>query len=153
MSAARNPLPAPDMSGLAGDFKTLRDLRAASDRHRDQEQEPVSDVTTSRRHDATGDRQGEEHDGHQEHGAAAPEPTPTPRRRTASRRPAPRAADAVALTVRLDPEESDEVDAFLLWLRREAGLRRLDKAEAVRELLRLAREHEPTAKALIRRLR
>ncbi|MFD5110341.1 hypothetical protein [Streptomyces cinereoruber] len=66
---------------------------------------------------------------------------------------APRAADAVALTVRLDPQESDEIDAFLLELRREAGLRRLDKAEAVRELLRLAREHEPTRKALLRRLR
>ncbi|MFD3572199.1 hypothetical protein ACFWVK_34030, partial [Streptomyces sp. NPDC058667] len=131
MSAARTPLSAPDMSGLAGDFKTLRDLRAASDKPRDQEQEPEGDAMTSRRHDVTGDGQGQEHDGRQEHGPADPEPTPppTPRRRAASRRPAPRAADAVALTVRLDPQESDEVDAFLLWLRREAGLRRLDKAE------------------------
>ncbi|WP_151775806.1 hypothetical protein [Streptomyces abyssomicinicus] len=79
-----------------------------------------------------------------------PEPTPRARRRT--RRPPSRAADAVALTVRFDPEESDEVDDFLREVRREARLRRLDKADLVRELLRLAREHESTRKALIRRL-
>ncbi|WP_329404998.1 hypothetical protein [Streptomyces melanogenes] len=139
----------PDMSGLSGDWERLRKLREASD----QGQGPARDATTPRDHDVTGDGEGQEHVDGQEDGPAHPEPQPRARRRTGGRRPAPRAADAVALTVRFEPEESDEVDDFLRDLRREAGRRRLDKAEAVRELLRLAREHEPTRKALIRRLR
>jgi hypothetical protein len=143
----------PDMSGLTGDWQRLKDMREASDQRSEQEQEPERDATTSRDHDVTDDGQDQEHGDVQEDEPADPEPKPRTRRRTGGRRPAPRAADAVALTVRFEPEESDDVDAFLLELRREAGRRRLDKSEAVRELLRLAREHEPTRKALIRRLR
>lgn len=138
----------PDMSGLTGDWQRLKDMREASDQRAD----PDRDATTSRDHDVT-DGGDQEHGDVQEDGPADPEPQPQTRRRTGGRRPAPRAADAVALTVRFEPEESDEVDDFLREVRREAGLRRLDKAEMVRELLRLAREHEPTRKALIRRLR
>ncbi|MFD3431389.1 hypothetical protein, partial [Nocardia fluminea] len=53
-------------------------------------------------------------------------------------RPAPAAADAVPTTVRFDPEEASEVDFFVLELRDDAGRRSLDKAEVIRELLRLA---------------
>ncbi|WP_224283470.1 hypothetical protein [Streptomyces sp. LS1784] len=77
------------------------------------------------------------------------EPTPHPR---GGRRPAPAAADAVALTVRVDPEEASEIDRWLLALRYDARRTRLDKSEAIRELLRLARDHEPTRKALLKRL-
>ncbi|MFD8822099.1 hypothetical protein ACFV1C_07045 [Streptomyces sp. NPDC059605] len=143
----------PDMSGLTGDWQRLKDMRSASDQRPDQGQGPDRDATTSRDHDVTGDGQDQEHVEVEEDGPAAPEPEPRARRRTGGRRPAPRAADAVALTVRFEPEEADDVDDFLREVRRVAGLRRLDKAEAVRELLRLAREHEPTRKALIRRLR
>ncbi|WP_411575119.1 hypothetical protein [Streptomyces fradiae] len=139
----------PDMSGLTGDWQRLKDMREASDQRPD----PARDATTSRDHDVTDEREDQEHGDVQEDGPTDPEPQPRARRRTGGRRPAPRAADAVALTVRFEPEESDEVDDFLREVRREAGLRRLDKAEMVRELLRLAREHEPTRKALIRRLR
>jgi hypothetical protein len=141
------------MSGLTGDWQRLKDMREASDQRPDQRQDPDRDATTPRDHDVTDDGQDQEHADVQDDGPADPEPQPRARRRTGGRRPAPRAADAVALTVRFEPEESDEVDDFLRDLRREAGLRRLDKAETVRELLRLAREHEPTRKALIRRLR
>ncbi|MGW2787388.1 hypothetical protein ACWC3X_40345, partial [Streptomyces populi] len=42
---------------------------------------------------------------------------------------------------------------FVLELQDDSRRRTLDKAEVIRELLRLAREHEPTRKALLRRLR
>lgn len=143
----------PDMSGLSGDWQRLQKLREESDQRPEQDQDPDHDATTSRDHDVTDDGRGQEHADVQADRPADPEPQPRAGRRTGGRRPAPRAADAVALTVRFDPEESDDVDDFLREVRRAAGLRRLDKAEAVRELLRLAREHEPTRKALIRRLR
>ncbi|WP_326813295.1 hypothetical protein [Streptomyces scopuliridis] len=76
-----------------------------------------------------------------------------PGRSRGGRRPPPAAADAVPTTVRFDPEESSEVDRFVLELRDDAGRRALDKSEVVRELLRMAREHEPTRRALLRRLR
>jgi len=141
------------MSGLSGDWQRLQKLREESDQRPGQGQDPDRDATTSQDHDVTDDGRGQEHADVQADRPADPEPQPRVDRRTGGRRPAPRAADAVALTVRFDPEESDDVDDFLREVRRAAGLRRLDKAEAVRELLRLAREHEPTRKALIRRLR
>ncbi|MFF7013228.1 hypothetical protein ACFY9Y_35040 [Streptomyces fimicarius] len=130
MSAARHDTPAPDMGGLGQDWERLKNLR------RD-----------GRREDTTRD---------QEHGD--PEPPAarrktTPGRSRGGRRPPPAAADAVPTTIRFDPEESSEVDFFVLELRDDAGRRALDKAEVIRELLRLAREHEPTKKALLRRLR
>ncbi|MER7050393.1 hypothetical protein ABT391_36810 [Streptomyces jumonjinensis] len=78
---------------------------------------------------------------------------PRPGRTRGGRRPPPAAADAVPTTVRFDPEESSEVDRFVLELRDDARRRSLDKSEVIRELVRLAREHEPTRKALLRRLR
>lgn len=53
-------------------------------------------------------------------------------------RPAPKAtAGAISLTVRFEPCEADEIDQWLLDLRTESGIR-WDKAEVVRELLRVA---------------
>ncbi|MER6194900.1 hypothetical protein [Streptomyces cyaneofuscatus] len=78
---------------------------------------------------------------------------PRPGRSRGGRKPPPAAADAIPTTVRFDPEESSQIDRFVLELRDDAGRRALDKSEVVRELLRLAREHEPTRKALLRRLR
>ncbi|MER7659801.1 hypothetical protein [Streptomyces albidoflavus] len=92
----------------------------------------------------------EEHD--QEHEHAGPQP-PRPGRSRGGRRLPPAAADAIPTTIRFDPEESAEVDQFVLELRVEAQRRNLDKAEVFREVLRLAREHEPTRRALLRRLR
>lgn len=80
-------------------------------------------------------------------------PVRKPGRTRGGRHPAPEAASAVPTTVRFDPEEAAEVDRFVLDLRDDAHRTRLDKAEVVRELLRLAREHEPTRRALLRRLR
>lgn len=86
------------------------------------------------------------------------EPAPTLREPTSrpstqiGRRPPPVARGAVTTTVRFDPEEAAEVDQFLLDLRLETG-ERLDKAELIRELLRLARFHPQTRKTLVTRLR
>ncbi|MGP3636469.1 hypothetical protein ACTU45_24460 [Streptomyces sp. 24-1644] len=76
-----------------------------------------------------------------------------PGRTRGGRKPPPAAADAVPTTVRFDPEESSQIDRFVLELRDDAGRRALDKAEVVRELIRMGMEHEPTRKALLRRLR
>lgn len=84
-------------------------------------------------------------------GDAAAGTAPAPRRGSSRRTPA--TEDSVAFPVRLDLEEADAVDDWLRALRKESGDRYLSKVEAVRHLLRLAREHEPTHRALIRRLR
>lgn len=98
-----------------------------------------------------GGRQGSPDDHDQEQEGQAPDPQPG-RSRGGRRRP-PRAQGAVPTTVRFDQEEATEVDQFVLELRAHADRRTLDKAEVIRELLRLAREHEPTRRALLRRLR
>lgn len=96
-------------------------------------------------------------DGHREHTDADPaqeprQPSP-PGRTRGGRRPPPAAADAVPTTIRFDPGEASEIDRWVLDLRDYAGRRALDKAEVIRELLRMAREHEPTMRALLRRLK
>ncbi|MFD8630279.1 hypothetical protein ACFV4E_41650 [Streptomyces hygroscopicus] len=53
-------------------------------------------------------------------------------------RPAPKAEGAIPTTVRFDPSESHEIDHWLLDLRVQTGVR-WDKAEVIRELLRMAR--------------
>ncbi|WP_052869801.1 hypothetical protein [Streptomyces niger] len=53
-------------------------------------------------------------------------------------RPAPKADGAIPLTVRFDPSEYLEIDRWILELRHQTGIR-WDKAEVVRELLRMAR--------------
>ncbi|MGR3939434.1 hypothetical protein [Streptomyces sp. BRA346] len=128
---ARHPTPPPDMSGLNNDWKRLQDLR------KDQ-------PTANGYEDQDGDDAQEE---------LKPRRAPRPGRSRGGRRPPPAAADAVPTTVRFDPEEASEVDFFILELREDARRRTLDKAEVIRELLRLAREHEPTKRALMRRLR
>jgi hypothetical protein len=61
--------------------------------------------------------------------------------------------DAVAHTVRLDPEEATEVDLFVLMLRDDSRRTRLDKAEVYRELVRLAREDDAVRRKLLKRIR
>lgn len=63
----------------------------------------------------------------------------------------PSTTTARAMTVRMDPEEADEVDGFVLALRTESG-RRFDKSDMVRELIRLAREDPTVRRRLVRRL-
>ncbi|WP_327250183.1 hypothetical protein [Streptomyces sp. NBC_01320] len=53
-------------------------------------------------------------------------------------RPAPKAEGAIPTTVRFDPGESLEIDQWLMELRTQTGIR-WDKAEVIRELLRMAR--------------
>ncbi|MFJ4633913.1 hypothetical protein [Streptomyces sp. NPDC088847] len=53
-------------------------------------------------------------------------------------RPAPKAEGAIPTTVRFDPGEAREIDRWLLELRERTGIR-WDKAEVIRELLRMAR--------------
>jgi len=98
--------------------------------------------------------------------AAEPEVPPTPpvlpvspaqpsRDVTASRRRggAPVAATAIALTVRFDPDESYENDDFFLMLQRQLRRGRLDKAEIVRALVRVARTRPEVRQALLDELR
>lgn len=79
-----------------------------------------------------------------------PEAT-APRRRTAktSRKAAPAVADSVAFTVRFDPEEYNDIDEWLLSLRRELGRSRLDKSEVVRALLSAARDRADVRRILL----
>ncbi|MFE2936753.1 hypothetical protein [Streptomyces sp. NPDC059278] len=53
-------------------------------------------------------------------------------------RPAPKADGAIPTTARFDPSEALEIDRWLLELRNQTGIR-WDKAEVIRELLRMAR--------------
>lgn len=53
-------------------------------------------------------------------------------------RPAPKAEGAVPTTVRFEPSEAFEIDQWILELRCQTGIR-WDKAEVMRELLRMAR--------------
>lgn len=145
MSASRKPTPPPDMGGLTDDWKRLKDLRdRETEKDRDQDQGANGDATAPGAPDVTGEHQEEE---------PAPRPRSRPGRSRGGRRPPPAAADAVPTTVRFDEEEAREVARFVLELQDSAARRTLDKAEVIRELLRLAREHEPTRKALLRRLR
>ncbi|QLJ06688.1 hypothetical protein HZZ00_37285 (plasmid) [Streptomyces sp. NEAU-sy36] len=137
MSAARQSPPPPDLGSLGGDFERLRKLR--EEREQEQRQDPESKTAPG-----GGTEDQEERPARR---------SPRPGRSRGGRRPPPAAADAVPTTVRFDPEEAAEVDFFVLELRDDAGRRTLDKAEVIREALRLAREHEPTRKALLRRLR
>ncbi|MEU3084735.1 hypothetical protein ABZ697_31095 [Streptomyces albidoflavus] len=84
-----------------------------------------------------------------------PKPASEPRagRSRGGRRPPPAVATAVTTTLRWDPEEALEIDRWVLDLAATTGRRKLDKAEVLRELVRLAQEHESVHKALVRRLR
>lgn len=113
----------PDMGGLGDDWKRYEDLRKKADKPTP---DPGGDAT-SRRPGITSTKRG-------------------------GRRQAPAVADAVPLTVRVDPEEAIEVDQLILELRQEVGSR-LTKAEVIRELLRMAHEHDPTRRTLVKRLR
>uniref|UniRef100_UPI003F493D79 hypothetical protein n=1 Tax=Streptomyces chartreusis TaxID=1969 RepID=UPI003F493D79 len=68
-------------------------------------------------------------------------------------RPAPKADGAIPTTVRFEPNESHEIDRWLLELRIQTGIR-WDKAEVIRELLRMARTpHSILCDALTARAR
>lgn len=68
-----------------------------------------------------------------------------------ARRPAPKTTGSVSTTVRFDPDELLEIDAWLIGMRAETG-RRWDKAEVTRELFRMARAADsPLRHALIYR--
>jgi hypothetical protein len=138
VNASRGSLPPPDMGGLTGDWKTLQDLRR---------REAEKDQEAGRPEDAP-DVQEEEQKG----APSAPAPS-RPGRSRGGRRPAPAVKDAVAHTVRLEPEEASDVDRFVLGLRDDARRTRLDKAEVYRELVRLAREDDGVRRKLLRRLK
>ncbi|MEV5672836.1 hypothetical protein AB0L28_29190 [Streptomyces sp. NPDC052503] len=53
-------------------------------------------------------------------------------------RPAPKADGAIPTTVRFDPGESLEIDRWILEMQSQTGIR-WDKAQVIRELLRMAR--------------
>ncbi|MFJ9523647.1 hypothetical protein ACIRPK_36140 [Kitasatospora sp. NPDC101801] len=71
--------------------------------------------------------------------SARPNPARRPR---GGKRPAPEATSAVALTVRVEPNEATAIDRWIIDLRDDARRTQLDKSEVIRELLILAREHE-----------
>lgn len=144
MNATRNPRTAPDMTGLQDDVQRALALRKqAEQRHPDELEDLDSGVVTPRDHDATTSPQD------------APE-TPSPAKARAAKRGAvrkpPNVETARAMTVRMEPDEADDVDRFVLDLRDETG-QRLDKAEVVRELLRLAQLNPSVRRALVKRLR
>ncbi|WP_329307855.1 hypothetical protein OG322_41480 (plasmid) [Streptomyces sp. NBC_01260] len=130
MSAARPATPPPDMSDFSDQVKKLKTLRRGEKPEPDDQEQRDVDQEQPR-----GRRQS------------------PPGRSRGGRRPPPAAADAVPTTVRFDPEESSQIDRFVLELRDDAGRRALDKAEVVRELIRMGMEHEPTRKTLLKRLR
>ncbi|MGC0319309.1 hypothetical protein [Kitasatospora acidiphila] len=132
LTPAGQPLLKPTGAGLA--FGGRREEEQVSG-----VETPEGDTVASRDRDAT----------------VSPERAPrpgAPRRRTTGSRPAPRVADAVAMTVRFDPAEALEIDLQMLTLKEETGASRLDKSEVIRELLRLAREHDGVRRTLVRRL-
>ncbi|MFF8775479.1 hypothetical protein [Kitasatospora sp. NPDC015120] len=148
MSAARTPLPGPDMGGLQDDWNRLANARKKAETTTPAPAEPQASEPAAGDHDAVTPRP---HDATPETTSASA-PTARSRRSRGGRRPAPAAADAVALTVRVDPDEATEIDLWLLGLRDDARRTRLDKSEALRELLRLAREDDRTRRALLKRL-
>ncbi|WP_138899072.1 hypothetical protein [Streptomyces chryseus] len=97
------------------------------------------------------DQAAEEHQDQEHEQQAAQQPAPG--RSRGGRRLPPAAADAIPTTIRFDTDEAAEIDQFVLELRVAAHRRNLDKAEVFREVLRLAREHEPTRRALLKRLK
>ncbi|MGW1365234.1 hypothetical protein ACWCQP_48810 [Streptomyces chartreusis] len=137
MNASRGPLKPPDIGGVSDDWQKLRNLRRDSDK-------PPGDTADQELEELRADEDQEQRPGRR---------PSRPGRSRGGKRPPPAAADAIPTTVRFDPEEASEVDRFVLELRDDAARRNLDKAEVIRELLRMAREHEPTKKALLRRLR
>lgn len=134
MTAKERPIPAAVSAIGAGQpvlrpsTGPLRVGQKGEESASDQVEQPTRDVTTPRGHDVV-----------------------APRR--TGRGGAPAAAGAVAMTVRFDPAENTENDLFILGLREELSRSRLDKAEVVRELLRLAREDQAVRGKLARRLR
>jgi hypothetical protein len=131
MSAARRATPPPDMSGVKDDWqRALQARRHAEEQQPEQPEEPADDAVASRGHDAA---------------------TPAVRARGKAPRQAPRVTDALAMTVRVDRSEAADIDRLILDLRDETG-QRLDKAEVVRELLRLAQYDPAVRRKLVRRL-
>ncbi len=125
------------MGSLDESLERLKRLRRG-------EGEAVSDI----------EPEGQEHKPEREDQEERPARRPSrPGRTRGGRRPPPAAADAIPTTVRFDPEESRDVDFFVLELRDDTARRSLDKAEVIRELLRLAREDGPTKNKLLKRLR
>lgn len=124
----------PDMSGLTGDWDRYQHLREHQEYGGEQ-------PTTETPETGPGEGSGE------------PETRKVRRTPPRGRRRSPAVEDAVPLTVRLDAAEADEVEIWLLTLRQELGDRSLSKAEVIRELLTQAREHGPTARTLMRRLK
>jgi hypothetical protein len=128
------------MTGLQDDWqRTLKARRRAENPPPDELEVLDDDATTPRDHDATADTEDEV-------------PAPRERGRVRAPRQAPSVTTARAMTVRMDPSEADDMDRFVLDLRDETG-QRLDKAEVVRELLRLAQHNPSVRRALIKRLR
>jgi hypothetical protein len=133
------------MSGLQDDWqRALKARRQAENRSPDQSGDLDDDATTPRGHDATDDEAGPQ------------EQAPAKARGSKPRGPRqavkPKVTEARAMTVRMEPDEADDVDRFVLDLRDETG-QRLDKAEVVRELLRLAQHNPSVRRALVKRLR
>ncbi|MFE2945229.1 hypothetical protein ACFXKG_40325 [Streptomyces sp. NPDC059255] len=174
---AHKTTPPPDMGGVKDDWERARTARQrAENQQLNGTEPPPREATEPRPHDSTapGDHGSTGPGSHgatepQGHGATEPgsheateaeDPAPAPerkapvrRRQPPGRRAAPRAADAVSLTVRVAPEEAPYIDALVLALRMETGIR-LDKSEVIRALLRLTEmENGPVRRALVRHLK
>jgi hypothetical protein len=145
MSAARRTTPPPDMTGVKDDWqRAIQARKRAENPPVDEPEDSDDDATTPRGHDATTDTLRD--------ADAPPAVSTRPRASKGSRQQAPRVADALAMTVRVDRAEAADIDRLILDLRDETG-QRLDKAEVVRELLRLAQHDPAVRRKLVRRLR
>lgn len=100
--------------------------------------EKAADATAPRGHDAAVS------------GAEAPA-RKSPKSAPKGNRSKPAVESSRAMTVRFEPSEADEVDRFVLDLRSESG-QHLDKADVVRELIRLAQLDPAVRRKLVRRL-
>ncbi|MFL6115614.1 MAG: hypothetical protein ACJ786_30340 [Catenulispora sp.] len=129
----------PDMSGL-NDLQRAIDARKKADQaHPEHGKDLDDDATASLPHDAATDTENTA-------------PTRGRRAGKTTKTAKPRVLSARAMTVRMDPGEADEIDRFVLDLRDETG-QRLDKADVVRELIRLARHDPAVRRKLAARLR
>lgn len=74
---------------------------------------------------------------------------PGPQRSTPPDSPSSTRGDLLAFTMRFTPEESFEIDEWIIGLKRKASRNRVDRSEVIRLLLKLARENPILHNALV----
>lgn len=151
--STRKTAGAPNLSDLDRTIEARRQAEERAKRRREEETEQPAPEPQEAPQEEPQDQDGADATPEQ----PAPDEAPKPERRKllrrTTRKPPPRVADAVALTVRVDLDEAAEIDLWVLTTRHEIGATKLDKSDVIRELLRLAREDKEVQRRLVRRYR